>query len=219
MRAIHLHSGLRRYRGVSPVVALVVIAVLVCVVVGVKWYMKATVPDPDLCYDLKPWREWRLREVNPKPSQELSSEHPDISESLRYDTNLRDTDSNMPRGELSVFIGSKGSVSGKWYGTYHKGRTRSFQILSGDFEGKVYPRKIYRSEGGEEDPTKLYLMAKGEFLVQEADPEKGRMHNSMGDIYVRGWLSPEYHLAGEVSITSDEQYFETFTWKSYRPLR
>jgi len=219
MRAIHLGWGLRRYRGISPIVALVVIAVLVCVVVGVRWYMKSTVPDPDLCDDLKPWKEWRIRQASQKPRQEPSDEQPDITKLLRFDTNLRDEDGNMPRGELALAIVSDGSVSGRWYGTYHKERTRSFQIMGGDFEGKVWPRKIYRSETGKEDLSKLYLMAKGEFLVQESDSEKGRVYNSVGDIYVRGWLSPEYHLFGEVTITSDEKYFETFTWKTYRRVR
>lgn len=219
MQYVRLHGWHQRYRAISAILALVVIAILVCVVVGVKWYMKATTKDPDLCYDLKPWKEWRLREASPKPEQELSAEQPDITELLRFDTNLSDKDSNKPRGELGLAIGPDGSVSGRWYGIYHKGRTRSFQILGGNFEGKVYRAKIYRSETGEEDPTKLYLMAKGEFLVQEADSEKGRVYNSAGDIYVRGWLSPEYTLTGEVTITSDEKYFETFTWKTYRPVR
>jgi hypothetical protein len=200
-------------------VALVAIAVLVCVVVGVKWYMKATVPDPDLRYDLKPWKEWRIRESSEKPDQELSSEHPDVNEGLVFDTNLSDKDSNMPRGELKVFIGSEGSVGGSWYGMYWKTRTRNFQVMNGGFRGKVFPRKIYRSESGEEDPTKLYLMAKGEFLAQETDSDKNRVYNRGGDIYVRGWLTREHYLFGEVTITSDEKYFETFTWKTYRPVR
>jgi hypothetical protein len=33
---------------------------------------------------------------------------------------------------------------------------------------------------------------------------------------VQGWLDKEYILTGKVTITSDEKYFETFTWKTYR---
>jgi hypothetical protein len=197
----------------------VIITVLVCVVVGVQWYLKATVPDPDLRDDLKPWKEWRIREASLETEQELSAEHPDVNEGLAFDTNLSDKDSNQPRGELKVFIGSGGSMGGSWYGMYWKTRTRNFQVLGGNFKGKVFPAKIYRDETGKEDPTKLYLMAKGEFLAQETDTEKNRVYNRGGDIYVRGWLTREHYLFGEVTITSDKKYFETFTWKTYRPVR
>ena len=85
--------------------------------------------------------------------------------------------------------------------------------MGGEFVGKVYPAKIYRSENVEEDPSMLYLMAKGEFLVLEA--EKGRVDGIAGDIYMRGWLSPDYMLTGEVTITSVGRDAEKFTGKSH----
>lgn len=214
MRAIHLREGQRRYGGSSLVRVLLIIAGLVCVAVFVQWYMKPPDKDPDLCDDLKPWIEWRIRERSQKPEQEPSGKQPDITKTLDFDMNLIDKDINKPRGEMLLAIGTKGSVSGRWYGFYWKTRTRNFQIIGGDFAGKVYPAKIYRSESGEEDPSKLYFIAKGKFLVQEADSKKGRIHNIAGDIYVKGWLNSEYTVTGEVTITSDEKYFETFTWKN-----
>jgi hypothetical protein len=216
MRTIHLRLLQQKDRGVSPVLALLVIVGLVCLVVFVRWYMKSAVKDPDLCYDLKPWKEWRLRESSQKPKQELSTEQPAITDLLKFDTNLSDAETGEPRGELGAFIGPGGSVSGSWYGLYWKTRTRNFQVMGGNFKGKVYPAKIYRSETGEQDPSKLYLMAKYEFLVQETDTEQGKVYNRAGDIYVQGWLAKEYVLTGKVTITSDEKYFETFTWKTYR---
>ncbi len=102
-------------------------------------------------------------------------------------------------------------------GTAFTGKTRTvnIEILVGDFDGRVYPAKICRSESGEEDPSMLYLMAKGEFLVLETDTEKGRVGKIAGDIYVRGWLSPDYVLTGEVTITSVGKDVEKFTCKSY----
>jgi hypothetical protein len=199
--------------------ALLLIAVLVGIVIFVQWHMKATIKDPDLYDYPEPWKEWRVRESSEKPVQEISAEQPAMTEALKYDTNLSEKDSKEPRGELILIIGSEGGVGGNWNGFYHKGRERSFQIMGGGFDGRVFPAKIYCSETGEEDPAKLYLMAKGEFLVQESDSDKGRVNNIFGDIYVRGWLSPDYVLTGEVTITSDEKYFETFTWTSYRPER
>jgi hypothetical protein len=216
MRIIQLDKARGRRRGFSPLLALIIIGLLVLVVFLGQRYMKATAKDPDLCYDLKPWKEWRLREASEKPIPEISAEQPALTEGLKYDTNLKNKEGGEPRGELVVFIGPEGSVSGNWSGTYHKGRERSFQIMGGEFGGRVFPGKIYHNETNEEDPTKLYLMAAGEFLVQESDSEKGRVVNSMGQIYVQGWLDGEYVLSGEVTITSDEKYFETFTWRTFR---
>jgi len=175
-----------------------------------------TQKDPDLYYDLKPWKEWRLREASEKPIPEQLAEQPVITEMLKFDTNLKKKGSEDPRGELLVYIGTNGGVGGNWSGTYYKGRERNFDIMSGNFEGRAYPGKIFRNEAGEEDRTKLYIMAKGRFLLQESDTKKGMLYTNAGDIYVQGWLDSEFVLSGEVTITSDEKYFETFTWRTFR---
>ncbi|MBW8040800.1 MAG: hypothetical protein FVQ85_12460 [Planctomycetes bacterium] len=216
MRGIDLRPVPRRYRGISPILALLLIAALFCAVVGVKWYMKANVKDPDLCDDLMAWKEWRLREASEKPIQKPSAEHPVITEGFKFDTNLSEKDGTEPRGELLFFVGPDGGVAGSWHGLYWKTRERNVQIMGGDFAGKAYPAKIYRSETGEEDASKLYLMAKGEFLIQEAYTDKGGIFHRAGDIYVRAWLSRDHVLTGEFTITSDEKYFETFTWNTFR---
>jgi hypothetical protein len=216
MQAISLQAAYRRWRGFSPVIALIVIGILVLLVVLGKRYVKITQKDPDLCYDLKPWKEWRLRESSEKPIPEPLPEMPVITEDLKFDTNLKKKGSTDPRGELLVYISTDGGVGGNWSGTYYKGRERNFDIMNGSFEGRVCPGKIYRDEAGEEDLTKLYIMAKGEFLLQESDTNKGMLYTNMGDIYVQGWLDREYMLSGEVTITSDEDYFETFTWRTSR---
>jgi hypothetical protein len=172
------------------------------------------VKDPDLYDYPEAWKEWRVREASEKPIQEPSAEHPDITEGLKFDIDLSDKESKGPRGELVFFVGPDGGVSGNWNGFYWKTRTVNIQIMGGDFDGRVYPAKIYRSETGEEDTTKLYLMAKGEFLALEADTKEGRVSNIVGDIYMRAWLSPDYVLTGEVTITSVGKDVEKFTCKS-----
>ena len=217
MQAIRLRATFRRYRGFSPLIALIIIAILVVIVfLGQRYMKKMAQRDPDLCYDLKPWKEWRLREASEKPIPEQLAEQPVITEVLKFDTNLKKKGSEDPRGELVVFIGPDGGVGGSWSGIYYKGRERNFHIMGGRFEGRVYPGKIYRDEAGEEDPTKLYLMAAGEFLLQESDTKKGMLYTNAGEIYVQGWLDAEFVLSGEVTITSDEKYFETFTWRTFR---
>jgi hypothetical protein len=198
---------------------LVLIACLVCIVIFLKWYLKSSVKDPDLYDYAEAWKEWSVREASEKPIQKPSGEQPDISGGLKFDTNLSATDSKEPRGEIILFVGPGGGVAGGWNGLYHKGQSRSYQILNGGFGGRVYPAKIYHSESGEEDPTMLYLMAKGEYLVLETDTKNGRVERIAGDIYVRGWLSVDYILTGEVTITSFGKDAEKFTCKSHGSMR
>ena len=129
MQAISLQAAYRRWRGFSPVIALIVIAILVLLVVLGKRYVKMTQKDPDLCYDLKPWKEWRLREASEKPIPEPLPEMPVITEDLKFDTNLKKKGSTDPRGELLLYIGTDGGVGGNWSGTYYKGRERNFDII------------------------------------------------------------------------------------------
>jgi hypothetical protein len=199
--------------------AIFLIACLVCFVILIRWHLKSSVKDPDLYDYPEAWKEWSAREASEKPIQEPSDKQPDLSGGLKFDTNLSETDSKEPRGEMILFVGPDGGVAGNWNGLYHKGQTRSFQIMNGGFGGRVHPAKIYRGESGKEDPSMLYLMAKGEFLVLETDTEKGRVERITGDIYVRGWLSPDYVLTGEVTITSFGKDAEKFTCKSYGSVR
>lgn len=219
MTATLLRSGLRRNRGDSSLWILVLIACLVCIVIFLKWYLKSSVQDPDLHDYPEVWKEWSVRESSKKPIQEPSAEQPDISEGIKFDTNLSDKESGEPRGEMILFVGHDGGVAGNWNGLYHKGQTRSFQIMSGGFGGRVYPAKVYRSESGKTDPTMLYMIAKGEFLVLETDTTKGGVENITGDIYLRGWLSRDYVLTGEVTITSFGKEVEKFTCKSRGSVR
>ena len=46
----------------------------------------------------------------------------------------------------------------------------NFDIQNGPFEGKVYPGKIYRDEKGE-DPSKLYFLGKGKFMIHKVSAE------------------------------------------------
>jgi hypothetical protein len=219
MRAIHLRSGLRRNRGDSSLTALVLIACLVCIVIFLKWYLKSPVQDPDLYDYPEAWKEWRAREKIKKPDQPLSAEQPALTELLKYDTTLSDIENKEPRGEMLLFVVPGGGVSGGWHGLYWKTRTVNIQLMKGGFEGKVYPAKIYRNENGEEDPSMLYMMAKGSFTALKTDTKKGRVSHIGGDIYVRGWLNPEYVLTGEVTVTSFGESVEKFTWKSHSPDR
>lgn len=214
MKSANLQWLAERNRPASALVGLLIVIALVFLVYFVQWYLRKTAKDPDICYDLTPWKEWRLRQSSEKPQQEPSEEQPDITETVRFDTNaeLR----SEPRGEIWLAMHPDGTVMGSWYGRYYKKPKINFDIMGGGFNGHTYPRKIYRGEDGE-DRSKLYFIAKGTFLVAETDFEKDKLIHRSGDIYVTGWVSPDYSAMGKITITSDEKYFETFDWKAIRP--
>jgi hypothetical protein len=111
-----------------------------------------------------------------------------------------------------------GDVFGVWSGTYYDSKKDNFDVQGGKFEGKVYPGKIYRDEKGQ-DPTKLYFLAKGQFLIHHMTADTNKYHVMAGDLYVSGWLNPDFSLASDITITSDEKYSQVFHWQVSRPIR
>jgi hypothetical protein len=195
---------------------LVLLLVLVAVVFIVKWYMKEAKADPDVVHDLPPWKEWRLRQNGSREPGLPSAEQPTITDSLVYNGNLTEKDRTEVRGEIMYMVMPDGTVTGGWSGIYYKGRDVLIQVMGAEFEGHVYPSRMYVDANGLEDATKLYFMAKGDFLIQEGNSKKGTLFHRGGQIYVRGWVDAESASWGDVTITSDESYFETFEWKVLR---
>ncbi|MGD0571386.1 MAG: hypothetical protein ABSB11_00020 [Sedimentisphaerales bacterium] len=215
MRNKELFSGYKSRRG-NAIVGLIIVLLLVAVVYGVQRYMKSHTPDPDTAQDLTPWKEWRLREKPEKPVPPISEKQAKIPGTIKFDMNARLLGTETPRGDLVLSVGSEGQIYGDWSGTYSNDKRDNFDVQNGHFDGKVYPGKIYRDEKGE-DPSKLYFLGKGTFMVHKTSADAKQYRILGGDIYVRGWLSPDLSVAGEIIITSDEKYFQTFSFKAARP--
>ena len=175
-----------------------------------------TLTDPDTAQDLTPWKEWRLREKSEKPVPPISEKQAKLSAAIKFDMNARLLGTEDPRGDLVLFVSPEGQISGDWSGTYSNDKKDNFDVQGGRFDGKVFPGKIYRDEKGE-DPSKLYFLGKGKFMVHKTSADAKQYRIIGGDIYVRGWLSPDLSVAGEIIITSDEKYFQTFSFKAARP--
>ncbi len=192
---------------------LIIIGLVILVYFGQLWFKKMT-PNPDIRNDLTPWKEWRLRQANPKPSQEPSDKHPKIAQQLECQGSAEAKDKQItPRGEITLLIAPDGKVAGMWGGNYYNDAKVNFEG-GGDFAGYICPAKIYKEETGQEDPSRLYFIAKGKFQLHESDLQK-TYYIRVGDLYVTGWLSPNYNVEGKVTLTSDEKYYETFYWKGY----
>ena len=215
MQNVHVHSSTKPIRLGSALVWFLVVVGLVIVIMLVQGVMKKTAKDPDTCLDLEPWTEWRLRKSNAKVLEEPSEEQPDITEGVRYDINVNYQDES--RGEIDLVIQPDGMVRGAWHGYYHKEKPKLyFDIQGGDFEGYVCPLKIYQDENGQ-DPSKLYFIAKGNFLILETNFDNGKVKNAIGNIYVTGWINPDYSVTGKITITSDKKSLQAFHWQG-QPL-
>ena len=210
MQRAHFQHRLRTNRSASALIIILVVIAIGLILSFIDFSALFPKPDPDTAEGLAPWQEWRLRQmIQTDEQQQASSEQPKITKSLEYDTNARLD--NEPRGAISLVIGPGGVVGGVWYGTYHTEKKEQCDIQGGGFEGKTYPAKIYRDENGE-DPSKLYFLAKGGFAFHKFKTGKFRIIG--GDIYVKGWLNRDYSVKGQITITSNEKYFETFDFKA-----
>jgi len=214
----HLRRHVVVNRGSSAALALLAILILVVIVAGVQWWMKSHKPDPDTAENLPVWKEWRLREESEKPAAKMREEQPKLIKALEYDANVELPGTGEARGEVGMAISAEGQVFGNWHGNYYNSKKANCDIQGGAFEGKVFPGKIYRDEKGE-DLSKLYFLARGKFMMHETEFGKGQYHIHAGDIYVRGWLSPDMGVSSEITITSDEKYSETFKWQVSRPVK
>lgn len=215
MRNRELFPESKSRRG-NAIIGLIVVLLLVGLVYGVQRYMKSHTPDPDTAKDLTPWKEWRLREKSEKPLPPISEKQAKIPGAIKFDVIARLPGTDNPRGELTLFVGSEGQISGNWSGSYFNDKKDSFDVQGGRFDGKVYPGKIYQDEKGQ-DPSKLYFLGKGKFMTHKTSANTKQYHIIGGDIYARGWLSPDLSVAGEIIITSDDKYSETFTFNAARP--
>ncbi len=216
MQATYLKRSSRANRPASALVGFIVVIALVIVIAFVKWHIKSSVKDPDLCDGLTPWKEWKLRQANPKTDRKPSEDQSDITKILLFDTNVSLDDE--PRGEIKIMISPDGDVSGTWEGSYYNKSNVNFDIMGGSFSGMTCPAKTYRDENGQ-DTSKLYFITKGKFLIAQSNFKKGTVKHMGGDIYVTGWITRDYAAAGKITLTSNEKYSKAFTWKAYAPTR
>lgn len=206
MEKIHSFFKFQRTRAGSAIVGLIIVIVLVVIVFSVKRYLASTNKDPNV-EGIMPWKEWKIRH---KDQSENTLTQPEIpGEFKSFDGNVRLAGGKDGRAEIGINI-SGGSVTGRWYGSYFKSRDVSVDIISSNFAGEFHADRKYIDENGQEDPSKHYFLAKGNFLAQQT--KKSSVKNMAGDIYVRGWYDGEKIITGEVHITSNEKYFENFEY-------
>jgi len=159
-----------------------------------------------------PWRQWhkmqvRLhREALGKPG----AEQPQLAKPLEIEAEPMQDGEN--RGEIGMIIFADGTVQGGWSGEFRVNRDVEFQVMSCEFEGSIDPEQVYSDEDGQ-DPSRLFFITKGHFMILESNNDTGRVRSLTGEAYVRGWLDLENWASGEIIITSDKRSFHRYIWQ------
>ncbi len=201
------------------------LGLLIVVVIGVvMFYMRMYGPVYKIGEgesDIKPpWRQWHKMQVRLRdgPLGSPTEEQPQLSEPLEVQT--WPVEDGNARGEIGVMILADGTVHGSWGGEFYINKDVDFQVMDCKFEGMVDPKQVYEDEEGE-DPSKLFFIAKGKFMILETNNDTGRVRNLMGDAYARGWLGVDDEVGGELIITTDERNFYVYTWegRAGEPMR
>lgn len=160
-----------------------------------------------------PWRQWdkmKIRMENepigrPTPSQNQ------LSKTLQIIAKPKQEDQD--RGEFEIFISPDGLLKGVWAGQFYINKDVDFQVMSCSFKGNIDPKEVYKANDIE-DPSKLFFITKGHFMILETNSKSGQVRNLMGDAYIRGWLSSDNSVIGELIITADEKNFYLYTWQT-----
>ena len=106
---------------------------------------------------------------------ELRAEQAKITSAVKYDANVELPGTGDARGEVLMWVTPEGRVWGNWSGNYYNEKKSNFDVQGAAFEGKVYPGKIYRDDKGE-DPSQLYFLAKGQFLIHSMTSDLKQYH-------------------------------------------
>jgi hypothetical protein len=157
-----------------------------------------------------PWNEQERILSNARTQQfHLSEEQPELTNILRYKARLEQDD--QPRGEINILVYPDGVVKGVWNGEYERPEDIHCLIMASSFAGNIDPSKQY-IEDGVRDPSKIYFLTAGGYNTFETKAQNTQPRNVSGFVYVRGWIDPNYNVAGEMIITEDKKAFETFSW-------
>jgi hypothetical protein len=157
-----------------------------------------------------PWNEESRIVQQDKEVLPPGQQQPAITDNLGFKAGIAE-DTEGQRG-INLYILTDGRIKGVWGGTYKPKPEIMWEVVGAQFEGNIDPSKIYSSEGSE-DPTKLYFIGVGRFLIMETNSENNRVRKVSGKLYVTGWLDSEYKAVGKIIITSDKKSYVEYSWQ------
>ena len=199
---------------------ILLIGLLLVVILGLIFYYKSFVGpgiEADTGQKLKnpPWQQWKniqkylARDGLGKPA----SEQPRITGSMVLSAQLLENQNE--RGTITLMFHPDCTIEGNWRGSYSIGpnKAREYELTVCKFEGYLVPDETRLDIEKRDDPAKIYFLSKGFFMLVEYDNKNHKVDKISGNIYVSGWLVPDYTIQqGRVIITSDKKHFKSFSF-------
>jgi len=193
---------------------------LIVVVVGMLIYfysMGGSIDKPPTAEQLAnpdeyPWIEQnRLWKEGAEAEYAPSAEQANISGGVEILADVKE--GHYARGSVRLAIAPDGFIKGGWVADYGTVSPRiDYTVMKGDFKGNIDPSKIYSDENGQ-DPSLLFVICRGMFLILESNMETNEVRKVTGYIYVVGWIEPDLSAFGRIHITSDKQTQQVFDWE------
>ena len=198
------------------------LSLLIAIFIGsiIFWYYPLASSEKNDHPDM-PWYEQSLLVKSGKsPKNPPSDEQAQLTKDLYY-TSEAEKDGDG-RGKIMMKISADGMIKGGWSADYDMGpkiQTKrqdyrvNFLVTDAGFQGNIAPKKIYTDEQGK-DPSKLYFITKGSLTLIETSNNTGRVNKVSGDIYVTGWIDPDYSVTGNIIIISERNSSQS--WETYQ---
>ena len=129
-------------------------------------------------------------------------------------------DLHLARSVVKVVARSAdGNVQGGWNADYTKGRKPKMNyVMNAEFEGNIDPTVMFFDENGD-DPTKLFIIAKGKIRILATNYDNGKIQPSVQDIWISGWVGKDQRAKGEMLLIMDKELYQTFNWKGSPPIQ
>jgi len=165
--------------------------------------------------DTYPWvQDWRIRgsaQRRPKGVKlcKPSPDQPQFTEAMLLRASV--TQDGHSRGSLELRIQPDGAITGSWQGSYPTSQRSRDEVIAADVSGNTDATRMYRDKQGA-DPAQLFLITKGTFLMLQTSRNTHQVKDIKGDIYIIGWIAPDFTARGQLHLTSDKHSQQVFNW-------
>lgn len=134
---------------------------------------------------------------------------PELNETLLIAASV--TLNGQDRGQLDLDFDTQGRVSGFWESSFlQENRRTTFEAES---QGNIDIGKTY-TEKEKQDASLLYFITKGTYTETVENTKTEQVTASTGTIYVTGYLTGEYEVFGQITITTDKSWSVSYEFNS-----
>lgn len=159
-----------------------------------------------------PWQQWRViqKRLARGGLGKPDSQQPQITENMEISAQILEKQGD--RGTIMLRFNPDYTIGGSWWGTFFAdpNKSREFQLAECVIKGYFIPDETYAGVEKRTEPAKIYFLAKGFFMLVDYEKD-GRTIKLTGDIYLSGWLLPDYTIQqGQAIMTSDKKHFRSF---------